>query len=185
MLNPQELIPFCSTDETRPSLRQPYTRGGYTYATDGRMAIRVPAIEGIPDVERAPDCDSMVFRVFQQSDAPWLPIPTSLPEIPDGPECRECNGRAEVRWKYRDGFGETHERSFECPVCDGEGVTEPGPVPMQWEGLTLDARRVAKLAALPGPVEFQAPSDPHEPVRVRFNGGIGLFMPMTEVGGRV
>lgn len=193
MLNPQELIPFCSTDETRPSLRQPYTRGGYTYATDGRIAVRVPAIDGIPDrvpaidgipdVERAPDCEG-VFRTLTPTDAPWQPIPTDLPELPDGHECPECNGRAEVRWSYRDKDGDKHERSFECPVCDGDGVIEGRPVPMPWQGLTLDARRVAKFAALPGPVEFQAPSDPYEPVRVRFNGGIGLFMPMTEVGGR-
>lgn len=182
MLNPQELIPFCSTDETRPSLGQPYTRGGYTYATDGRVAVRVAAIEGIPDVEKAPDCEGGVFRGFPPSGAPWHPIPTDLPELPEGPACPECKGTAEAQWSYRDRHGEKYERRFECPVCNGEGVTASDPVPMLWNGLRLNARFVAKFAALPGPVEFQAPSEPGGPVRVRFNGGIGLFMPMLPHG---
>lgn len=47
MIDLKLLQTFCSTDLTRPNLQQPFTINGDTYATDGRIVIKVPAVEGV------------------------------------------------------------------------------------------------------------------------------------------
>jgi len=47
-----DLQRFCGTDETRPYLLKPFTRCGKTYATDGRIVVRIPPQDGIGDVDQ-------------------------------------------------------------------------------------------------------------------------------------
>ena len=45
----EQLQAFCSTDPMRPDLTKPFARAGFTWATDGRVLVRVATIDGLGD----------------------------------------------------------------------------------------------------------------------------------------
>lgn len=66
-----DLAPFCSRDQSRAVMCRPCTDGEHTYATDGRIAIRVPFAGGISDPFAA-----SIKKLFDQLPALKEPIPT-------------------------------------------------------------------------------------------------------------
>lgn len=45
-------------------------------------------------------------------------------KVGDMVECEECGGSGDLIYKYTDRFGNTHERIYDCPFCDGAGEIE-------------------------------------------------------------
>ena len=61
-LTPEDLQRFCSDDESRPSICHPFSQEKWTYATDGRLLIRVPRLAEVPEYEDAPKMvDAQIF----------------------------------------------------------------------------------------------------------------------------
>ena len=86
LTNPaRDLQPFCSRDKTRTTLTQPFSFGEWTYATDGRIAVRVPRLFDFSEVDRAPN--ARIEQLFKEAEACEREGHT-LPELPAIGECK-------------------------------------------------------------------------------------------------
>lgn len=204
-MNTETLKKFCYPDNMRPNLMEPFSRDGYTWASDGRIMIRVPEIPGAVGHKKAPD--------------PWTawlkkPLEEYIPaELPQGWqemeveyfECQTCQGTGQV---------------YICPECEGEGVAkckccgsendcktcegaffvsaEQGGRPVRCEdcnGETCRRKRtpvrlpgsdciidlfyLKLVMELPGARLFRDGS--HDPLCFTFDGGEGVLMPIRHL----
>lgn len=102
-----DLQKFCAADSYRTNINKPFSRGDFTYATNGHIMIRVPRIDSIGEQEI-----SDKFKIIEPEklfaavkDHPFHLIPDIPPLITK--ECARCGGS-----------GKLHI----CPECDGDGV---------------------------------------------------------------
>lgn len=195
MITREQLQAFCSQDETRAVLAEPWTHDGYTYATDGRMVVRVLALPGCQSGEDWPNGYpqapwGLMATCPQSTD--WQPMPP-IPPAPDAvcsqchaeaaAVCPACKGDGEVKWTF-DFCGTEHTRMDECPVCDGEericnrcwgDGREPDLARVQVGRLVFQARYLRPFTQFTN-LEIALCGE-REPARVRFDGGDGLVMP--------
>jgi hypothetical protein len=157
---------FCSTDPNRASISVPWTSDGYTWATDGRVLIRVPAITGVSDNPKAPQNPSKLWSLNGVPELlAWLPLPAAPEE--DWVACDVCHDGTHLC-----DCGHDHE----CGTCDGLGkVLRITPVTMDG-GYRLNDRYVRLLSCLPD-IEV-APFAINKAIPFRFSGGDGLLMPL-------
>jgi len=161
---PVDLRLFCANlFETYEPIRKPFSRAGYTWATDRSIAVRVPLREDVPENPDAP----VVERIW--TDAPpngrWHKVkPFNLPEA--RVECDACNGR-----------GKSHDCpscTCACPNCAGVGIIreiqiiKAGPLGFQW-------KNIDRIFTLPG-LEIQLPAEGAYFMHFRFKGGEGVVM---------
>jgi hypothetical protein len=123
---PINLALYCATAfDPRVYLHVPFSRGGWTYACNGHVAVRVPSAlwdpaPGLP-ADTIPQLDGMFAEAALRSD--WTTIPTlQAPERCDrcgglgyltGDECESCDGQGEF----------THfDHRYECKCCEGLGL---------------------------------------------------------------
>lgn len=162
MITATDLKPFCS-DETRPSISLPFHEDGWTYATDGRIIIRVPKREDITEVPDRPPVVSKTALKFNHDEiSGWEPLPENIPPL-HKETCRACgNG--------------TDSRDY-CDECEGEGEFDfPESVPV---GKKLIANKYLLLIlTLPNPVIAPNATGIHEACPFKFDGGVGLVMPI-------
>lgn len=99
-----DLQKFCGNrDDER--MGRPWSVEQWTLATDGKIMIRVPRVEGVEENPKATKCLSgEVGRAWNKEPAEWVPCPR-LPE-PCPVPCPVCDGSGKV---------------FLCPECDGAG----------------------------------------------------------------
>lgn len=176
-----DLLPFCSKDETRPILMSPFNANGYTYATDGAILVRVPALPEWETKEsdpKPPGCSKMYQDFPARNDPRFVPLKGQ----PTGEEmvtCSRCHGSGAIICE------EFREPDF-CPNCDGE-KTHPNR-----EAFHIGVRAIAmhlalKMCRLPGllvATEYfyeanKLPMNLH-PLPFIFDGGDGLLMPMRK-----
>jgi hypothetical protein len=167
-----DLQPFCSTCETRPQLARPYNLDGWTYATDGRICLRVPALADTePNTDSPPPPNPA--ELFNQPlakacDENLAPFPT-LPDAPPRVYCHECNGEGFVRCECCN-----HEK--DCDNCTNG--TEAVLFPWRVGGQYLNLHYLRKIEGLPGLIFHALPAP--VPSLFRFNGGgEGLISPMN------
>lgn len=109
-----DLPKFCADDESlRLDLQSPFSAGEYTYASNGRILIRVPRREGVKDggpnlSKILPDLEvALATRSFAPVPAyEVVPGKTWPPET-----CRDCKGSGKIK---------------SCRKCGGEGAVECG-----------------------------------------------------------
>jgi hypothetical protein len=209
----EDLKKFCENDRYRPYLSNPFSLGDFTYATDGKVAVRVPRLEGIGEVEDAPASIETTFannlKGFEQA-AP-VPNPPHVTNI----ICKACKGRQKVTIcsecegeGYRecdlghehdcedcDGNGVIGDRSgesaVECPECEGVGRLPNLPQGLSTGVIVNDKtcvglrylRRIATLPAVKWSLNHRKESS--ETIPFWFDGGEGILMPMRfwEPGG--
>jgi len=204
-MNYEELKKFCSTDITRPNLELPFSQGGYTWAADGRILIRVPEIPGIPVPEfNVPDVVSTFDRGWsdrigfepvefppgwESFEQPMVPC-SDCKGLGHFAICQECKGEGEVECGHCghnedceecDGIGQLPAQkgpnTRECHECEGAGEYEGGFTVSLNRGKILSALKYLRLVAtLPHwQLWFY---DGENPMRISFHGGQGLLMPM-------
>ncbi len=167
-----DLAPFCAPEAKSPLLAQPWTQAGFTYATDARVIIRVPAQPG--DVPADHPFTNSIEKFLADYPAPVDARFSALP-TPDGTgstciACRECHGSGAIL--------NEDSKPLVCPCCKGEKQTE------NTTSVAVGNRLVAThylflLAALPGIRIAAKTGKPHEPLCFAFDGGEGLVMPVT------
>ena len=72
---PTELAVFCEWESNRyPGTLSPFKKGDWVYATDGRVAVRIPWSGDVEPTGKTPDVDS-VFTEFDAAGCtePWPP----------------------------------------------------------------------------------------------------------------
>ena len=196
MITREQLATFCyKDDEMRPELQQPFTVGDFTYATDGRILIRVPRLDGVEKGchDKWTACPSKYFSETLIGPV-WLPVPELPAREPDRP-CTKCDGkpvcaacRGDGSVEYEFWHGPTkHTLYGTCPLCDGDvqcrhcdgTLVEPrneGDEAVEIGGALINSDFLRLLAALPN-AEL-TPRGPLDPCRIRFDGGEGVVMPM-------
>ena len=172
----------------------PWSRGEWSYATDGKMAIRAPRLDEFGEREETDGTSAYIDTLAAAAAGPtWYDVPANLPAAP-GPcpkchgvpvvTCEACDGAGTVEWEFSH-RGRTYDLIDDCPICDGEGriectecggagkgvepAVEVGPALIRADYLRL-------LASLPGC--RLAPADGWAPVVFEFDGGRGAVMPV-------
>jgi len=180
---PLELLQkFCSQDKTRAYLMTPFSSRDFTFATDGRVLIRVRRIEG---VREAADTDIDVVRIktihsffAKESPGKWVDLPKN-----DGTwaqDCVDCGGKkvlSIIRCDECDHLIKL-EKPIICPHCDGSGKSY-NMVRVPFGNRSLNAEYLIKLALLPK-VRMCLGGDETEVVAFTFDGGDGRLMPMRK-----
>jgi hypothetical protein len=160
-----DLEKFCSTDLTRPYLMKPFTIGEWTYATNGRICVRVPAMAEWPSIEKtiaAPE-------LFAAPVTEFRPLPKiEFPPPDEDDECESCNGRGCEH--------DCPDCECICEQCNGTGEVPPySNVSVEIGNGIYAGRYIHLLQSLPS-VEI-GPPHKRERMQFRFAGGEGCLMP--------
>ena len=164
-----DLQPFCSTDDFRPHLNRPFNSGGYTYATNGHILVRIPAIEGVAGCESL-DVNDIVHQHFT-TDLKFATArmkTMAVSRLAHNEKCDAC-----------DGTGIEHECPnchCKCPECDGTG-TMPGKWPIVKIDRFCFQGNYVKLMQSFGEVSISPAQSPRNPLSFYFEGGEGLLLP--------
>lgn len=171
-MNFQEIQKFCSKDPTRMTLSQPFQIDEWVYATDGYLAIRIPASSILDQIAQI-DNESYIktLRDFFSSD-PVLKSILAFPEKPEEKECALCQGEG------IDTYGHCGHQA-ECTSCDGSGQALDD-YQVDVGGILFSADVFSRIRGLPNIAIEVNPSHPLKPHRFRFDGGEGVIMPMRK-----
>jgi len=168
-------------DATRYAIDAPFVINGMKYATNARIAIAVPCDE--PDTatcgRRLPNVKGLFDGV--RSVSTWHPMPDSKPcEACKGScrrKCQQCDGKCYLECNLG------HEHA--CENCE-LGLETCDQCSSHEHGVTFGDRVIAlrfcsSISRLPGPVLWGVSgSDPRDPVCFKFDGGVGVVMPVVE-----
>lgn len=185
----------ANSSDPREYMRAPFTRGEWTYATNGYIAVRVPKIEGIEILpeKHIPKLEGL-FTSARIDDA-FIALPT-LPTLENcqmcngtgaAYECPECDGEGEFEYgthtykcKECDGSGQVEYMVdnigvVSCRHCGGTGVTRYKP--MKVGGSHFDLFYLYLINVLPG-AKFSPGAGRMDMARFVFDGGEGILTPI-------
>ena len=108
-LTVENLKRFCSDeDETREYLRSPWTRDGFTWASNGKILVRAPAL---PEVESTGGPNTTrVWETWDTEPDQWFPVPECA--MPPPMKCTWCDGTGK----------DPSDRRFKCDECKGTKI---------------------------------------------------------------
>lgn len=167
MITLADLQPFCLTGKFRPYLNRPFNSAGHTYATNGHIMVRVPAIDGVAGCDYALMEERVVetFSNTQKTAIAQMKL-MSIIRIATDKYCHECGGS-----------GVEHE----CPncACRCDSCSSTGKAPDKWAvvkigGAVFNGEYVAMMQKF-GAVTI-GPSKKDSPLSFYFDGGEGLLM---------
>lgn len=140
VINDIDLRTFIANDE-RPYLRNPSTLGVYTYATNGRVMVRVAKRDHIKPVEGFPNAEKLFAnfkpgRVFKIERA-------DMPK-PRHEKCEHCNGTGDHKCNCE-------HCDASCEECEGTGqITFNEARAILPFGRMVMADTLRRVFALPG-----------------------------------
>jgi len=86
----EQLLAFCN--KGKPKLATPWTEGGWRYATDGLICIRVPDPRGTaPDLLSRPRAAAL-FDFFGRAEGVWRPWPRNPVYVCAGADAEPFSG---------------------------------------------------------------------------------------------
>jgi len=160
-----DLQRFCSEWNKRVNI--PWSRGEYTFATDGRIIVRLPRMADIPEKVDAPDALILWQKVSISGDP--IPIPDLPP--PKMMRCEDCPG-------------ESTAAIAECEECNGTGMVRDIQN-TEVDGMFFADKYLELIKELPNykfyPVKYDFPASGAfraDPSPFNFDGGDGLLMPV-------
>ncbi len=172
-----ELKPFCAYEDEYPSrkwLEKPFSRGDFSYATNGAIMVRVPRRSGVAEIERKGHWD----RALQhRGDLAFRPVRLRIPgDPPVTGRCGLCGGDGHIEGVLE----------FGCAMCGGSGWFDPElRVSARLEGLDLCVSYLRRIAALPG-LAIAADTTPSATwpsgipaLQFSFDGGIGCLAALS------
>jgi hypothetical protein len=195
----ETLAKFCTLDPTRVNISVPWSKGDFTYATDGSILIRVPRKEFEPEIDGAPNVDGMFdapvpAEMFSLADIELPALEATEKTCPDcngagteDCECPECDGRGMVDFSNRHS-----DYEVDCKTCDGEGkihkcdkcnatgkITIQNMQPVAVGNAHFQLKYLLLLKDLPGcKIGPGAKAMGFVAAYFAFDGGDGLLMPM-------
>ena len=162
-LNAEFLKQFCSTDGSRLVICRPFSQEQWTYATDGRLLIRIPRLADVPEYGDSPKAiDKNIFGTNLISNE-WQAVPTDLPPLLSEEKCRKCLGCG----RHECNCGNVHD----CEACEGAGV-----IPIRPKGVAVGCHLASeiylhKIKGIPGIEICVSSKDDLHAIGVRFDGG--------------
>lgn len=167
MTTEEFLKPFC--DPIRNLITTPFSQAGWTWATNGRLIIRIPHDPAIPERFDAPKV-APVWAAYKVDDQTvWEPLaPVPLPKIDPCPHC-EGTGLH---------YCEPCDTGHDCAKCKATGEVARKVFRKVGDRiLWLDTIR--PLSSLEGIEIAPAIGVGPEPMPFRFKGGCGLACGMN------
>lgn len=125
---------FLDPDNWRFNLSRPHVIGDYLYATNARVAVRMPTPEGwdIPNPEKA---YQKTHAVFEPKGGVWLSV--EIPEVAE--PCDRCGGtgkQGRIRCECPQCGSDIDKPEGDCDGCEGSRVKDSGErvevVPGYW-----------------------------------------------------
>jgi predicted RNA-binding Zn-ribbon protein involved in translation (DUF1610 family) len=198
-----DLHKFCATDPFRTNINKPFTKGEYTYATNGHILVRVPKIDSVGEQEVSdiyrpvePEPIFATIKPHTYHPIPEIPEPIIRPCVMCGGDgkiyiCPECDGDGEVHFNTR-----YNDYACECETCGGDGYIsndKSGPITCKncdgsgkiteksdslASGRHYNNLYLSWLRELPNC--FLAEADGMEPGHFKFAGGDGIIMPLMK-----
>ena len=172
MISLDDLQQFCATDGLRPVLKRPVTVGEYTYASDGRVLVRVPALDGALGFDSHHRPVNFEAVIPGEAGFPFLPIPPGCERCDtegDRVDCEQCNGVGYLSCSL--------SYEHDCANCDTRGWFDAWH-PIEIGGVTFNCYYTKRIARLPN--AMIAPRDAENRALFRFDGGIGVLMPFRQ-----
>lgn len=172
------LQPFCSTEPRKGNIGQPFNLSGYTWATDGRILVRVRLRKVAPMPKRVtpPQNTSEVFAASYPPDSykGWVKLPPGKVPVIETKPCEMCGGTGK-----EDAVTQTGRKiEVECDQCDN------GKIKLCTNSAigkrAVDNRYLHLIMAnLDGPVEVAASyGGDTMPLAFRAGEACGLLMPL-------
>ncbi len=164
-----DLQRFCSSEDSymSPKTGRPWTRGDWTYATNGHVIVRLPEIAEITDNKEAPNATGLQWGSVVTDDQ-WMKIDHIKLELVD---CEECEGGEKTPHDCPD-------CSCECESCDNGKVFDKSDV--QVGSKKVQAKYLTLLQSLPGILVAPDATPAWECIPFKFDGGEGLLMPLRD-----
>ncbi len=173
-MNKIDLQKFCADeDDLRHYLWRPFSQGEYTYALDGHIAVRVPRIFYISEVDRTPDCSKIFPVVFPECSLRLCEFKFPEEELI---KCLHCSN------------GIVYQEAHECPTCECEGelncedcrgvgkINSDTKTSIGIDGSCFSMLYIRLILDLPNPV-FQWPIAPGaDRACFTFDGGDGALI---------
>ncbi len=161
----EDLQRFCSEDDSRKdTIGLPFSEGEWTYATDGRILLRVPRLADVPENPKAPkNVQKNIFDLNPISEQ-WQKVPVQLPPLYEGEKCDLCRGEGQHECEC----GNVHD----CDRCQGTGLLPVKGKPIDIGGVhSVSHIYLHKIRDIPG-IEICASTNgtPHA-LGLRFDGG--------------
>jgi hypothetical protein len=171
IMTKEDLQKFCSVEAAHLDryIGVPFSRGQYTYATDGHLLIRVSRLADVPERKESPDAE----KIWPKKNYDYFAIP-DLPE-PTFRPCSICKGTGEFMYVDEDDDGNKSSEIGTCYECDGD-KTFPAIIPVKIGCSHFSNHFLAAIKDLPG-IQI-APTGELDPALLKFDGGEGLLMPM-------
>jgi hypothetical protein len=166
-----DLKPFCAYEGEYPSrkwLETPFSRGDFSYATNGAVMVRVPRRANVSDIDVALSWLKLDEPLQHRADLSFRPVHLRVPgDPPVVGRCGFCGGCGGV-----DGLLDA-----DCPVCGGIGWSDPELRVSTWlEGLDLGVSYLRRIAALPDlAIAFAVTPSGVPTLQFSFDGGIGCL----------
>lgn len=189
----KELLEQWCTDDPRYSgvdISSPFSRGKYSYATDGHALIRVDRIADIPERDDVPDIKGCISD--HDTLGGWVDVPSY--DVDPLYHCHACKGSKKAILcpicLGEGGFEATGKdcgncktvgylpsKGFACPLCKGTGIRLGVPIYVARNKVNMIY--LEQVKRLPG-IKFSDRGNKGEPFRFKFDGGCGLIMPMRD-----
>lgn len=125
---------FCDKSYSNPLCSAPFfnTRYNEVWSTDGYFLIRIkPEIlvgeypkGNLPMPKLEYPCEKTITIEALNKALEVRHKFDKIFKVGDMVECEECGGSGDFIYKYTDRCGNTHERIYDCPFCDGAGEIE-------------------------------------------------------------
>lgn len=161
-----DLMKFCAPKwERRSSLHYPWSTPHYTYATNGKVGIRVALRSDVFPRPDAPDLERVMTNAKEATDLRPIPPFTA----PSFELCGHCEGEGNVR------CGECG-RPHDCEWCDAKGHTGDNTAVRLSDTVEVQGHYLNLIASLPNVRLDMAGAMPS---RFEFDGGIGVIMPLN------
>lgn len=182
-----DLQKFCERDETpRYDINQPWVEGGWRYATDGRVLVRVPAPDE-PDSPRPVNNKKRprAFEILQPAvDGDWEPWPAIDRCSTCGSDrrmmpCDNCHGNGMC-------ICDDCECEHKCGQCQGTGEEEcmtcmgSHGVDHMFGQSKLAHRYAYMISKLPNAVYLPTEDKDAALIRFKFDGGEGAVCPLKQ-----
>ena len=169
---PLDIQPFCAAGDgfRAKEFSKPFSRGDYTYATDGTIAVRVPRRADVAVSEVGDALPGLFIGVEAIECRPLARVELPKPKVETG-SCRSCEGRGREH--------DCPDCQCICEDCNGSGIEERDTIASASVGIgkaSISLANARRLLAL-SDVAIEEPSrKAGQMIRFRFAGGVGVVM---------
>ncbi len=165
---------FCK-NPTSERFARPWSRGKYTYSTDGKILVRIPRRDGVPENPDAPDAELLYSKSIVDAKTWHLLSEVDIPEM----QMEKCPWSDALDRKT----GACLE-GCEEDCNNGTGIIKKLQL-VKIGPCYFESSYLRMLKNLPGQCALGIPDKPLGMTKITFAGGDGLLMPCLPPGKRL